>query len=135
MVSFTLFVSKATTGKLLCKVQPAFTIGLDPKDLILLQEIPKFFGEVGKIHTRKDVSGVQYVISSVKDLTNHIIPHFDTYPLCSQKKADQPRAAGQSSTPLRGCAGYILFKQVVELMNRGEHLTTSGLLKIINLKA
>jgi hypothetical protein len=52
-----------------------------------------------------------------------------------QKQADQPRAAGQSSTPLRGCAGYILFKQVVELMNRGEHLTTSGLLKIINLKA
>jgi hypothetical protein len=100
MVSFTLFVSKATTGKLLCKVQPAFTIGLDPKDLILLQEIPKFFGEVGKIHTRKDVSGVQYVISSVKDLTNHIIPHFDTYPLCYQKKADQPARSIYPSPPV-----------------------------------
>jgi hypothetical protein len=113
MVSFTLFVSKATTGKLLCKVQPAFTIGLDPKDLILLQEIPKFFGEVGKIHTRKDVSGVQYVISSVKDLTNHIIPHFDTYPLCSQKKADQP-SEGAQYLPITTCGGDGLLRRAVQ---------------------
>lgn len=128
--SFTLYVSKATTGKLLCKVQPAFTIGLDYKDLILLQEIKKFFGEVGKIHTRKDGSGVQYVISSAKDLTNYVIPHFDTYPLCSQKKAD-----------------YELFKEIVILIRNKvsgvlrlkrtsfEHLTDQGLLKLMALKA
>jgi hypothetical protein len=52
-----------------------------------------------------------------------------------QKKADQPRAAWQSSTPLRGCAGFILFKQAVEIIESKEHLITEGLKKLIGIKA
>lgn len=47
-----------------------------------------------------------------------IVPHFDKYPLITQKKAD-----------------FILFKNVVDLMNRKEHLTMDGLLKIVAIKA
>jgi hypothetical protein len=61
-----------------------------------------------------------YRISGLNNLSAErvIIKHLDSFPLLTQKHAD-----------------YILFKQVVELMKRGEHLTTPGILKIINLKA
>lgn len=57
-------------------------------------------------------------VTSIKDLTNQIIPHFDKYPLITQKRAD-----------------FELFKQVVDIMNRKEHLTTEGLNKIVSLRA
>jgi LAGLIDADG endonuclease len=47
-----------------------------------------------------------------------IIPHFDKYPLISQKQSD-----------------YIIFKNIIELMDKGEHLNQDGLTKIVNLKA
>jgi hypothetical protein len=57
-------------------------------------------------------------VTNIKDLTNVIIPHFDKYPLITQKQAD-----------------YELFRQVVKIMNRKEHLTPDGLQQIVNLKA
>lgn len=72
--SFSILVSKDTKGKLLCKVQPVFTIGLHPKDLPLLEKIHKSLGGVGKINVRKDGSGVHYIVSSTKDLINQVIP-------------------------------------------------------------
>lgn len=57
-------------------------------------------------------------MSSLKDINNIIIPHFDKYPLLTQKRAD-----------------YELFKSVVECMNRGEHLTDEGIRKILAIKA
>ena len=51
-------------------------------------------------------------------LINIIIPHFEKYPLITQKKSD-----------------FILFKQIINLMNNKEHLTLEGLKKIIALKA
>jgi hypothetical protein len=49
---------------------------------------------------------------------NWIIPHFDKYPLITQKRAD-----------------YLLFRKVVMMMERGEHLTVEGLQAIINIRA
>jgi len=57
-------------------------------------------------------------VSSLKDINNVIIPHFDKYTLLTQKLAD-----------------YLLFKSVVQLMNNKEHLTSEGLIKIISIKA
>jgi hypothetical protein len=36
----------------------------------------------------KDDKSVQYRVGSLKDLNDKIIPHFDKYPLITQKKAD-----------------------------------------------
>lgn len=47
-----------------------------------------------------------------------ILPHFDKYPLVTQKLAD-----------------YILFKEIVSLMNNKEHLTLDGLKKLLSFKA
>ena len=49
-------------------------------------------------------------ISSVKDLTNYIIPHFDTYPLCSSSArfVSEPRSGFAHETQKK--ADYELFK-------------------------
>jgi len=47
-----------------------------------------------------------------------IIPHFDKFPLKTKKYSD-----------------YLLFKKVVEIIQRGEHLTIEGLQQIINIRA
>lgn len=62
--------------------------------------------------------GVQFLVESIRDLSNVIIPHFYKFPLITQKFAD-----------------FKLFKQVVEIINRKEHLTMDGLQKIVNLRA
>jgi LAGLIDADG endonuclease len=59
-----------------------------------------------------------YSVSSVKDLTNIIIPHFKKYTLLTQKAAD-----------------FLLFTKIVEIMTKKEHLSIEGLHKIINIKA
>jgi hypothetical protein len=51
-------------------------------------------------------------------LTNVIIPHFDNYPLLTQKRAN-----------------FLLFKLGVDLISKKEHLTDEGLCKIVSIRA
>lgn len=48
-----------------------------------------------------------------------IIPYFDKYPLITQKKKK---------------ADFILFKQIIDLINKKEHLTIEGIQQIVALK-
>ena len=57
-------------------------------------------------------------ISFLENLVNVIIPHFDKFPLITQKRSD-----------------FELFKRAVEMMSRQEHLTLEGVQQIVNLKA
>ncbi len=86
---------------------------------MVLELIQKFFKGAGII-SKRDKDSLQLRVRSLQDLTNIIIPHgdFDKYPLLTQKHAD-----------------FILFKQVMDLINRGEHLTIEGLHKIVAIKA
>lgn len=93
-----------------------FSIHLNVRDLGLLEQIKAFFG-VGCIHVNKDGS-ITYSVTSIKDLTSIIIPHFCKYPLLTKKQAD-----------------FELFSWLVELVNNKEHLTTEGIQKIINIRA
>ena len=68
--------------------------------------------------SQQNEKSVQYRVGSLKDLNDKIIPHFDKYPLITQKKAD-----------------FILFKKIINLMNNKEHLTLDGLQKILYIKA
>jgi len=97
-------------------VDTRFAIALHEKDRIILELIQKYFGVGNIFQNGKD--GVQFRVESIRDLTNIIIPHFDKFPLITQKLAD-----------------FKLFKQVIEIMSRKEHLTMEGIQKIVNLKA
>ncbi|CAG8976694.1 hypothetical protein HYALB_00008445, partial [Hymenoscyphus albidus] len=97
-------------------VEAYFSIAVHKKDQIILQEIQSYF-RVGKI--RKEVNDiVKFRVESVKDIANQILPHFEKYPLITQKLAD-----------------YILFKDVVNMMVNKEHLNKEGLNKIVSIKA
>jgi hypothetical protein len=61
---------------------------------------------------------VLYQVRNLSEITKTIIPHFEKYPLITQKQSD-----------------FLLFKEIVKLMDKGEHLTIDGLVKIVNLKA
>ena len=95
------------------QVIASFTIGLDKRDIALLKEIQLFFG-VGNINTHGNM--VYSKVTSIKDLSV-IIAHFDKYLLLTQKQAD-----------------FLLFKPIVEMINRGEHLTPEGLRKIVAIR-
>lgn len=92
-----------------------FKITLHKKDIDLLKALQAFFGGVGKISGSEVVS---YRVESVNSLVNNIFTHLDKYPLQTQKKAD-----------------YELFKRIVMLMDKKQHLTGEGLQNIINIKA
>jgi hypothetical protein len=94
-----------------------FTISLHSKDTNLLNKINKFFG-VGKITIRKRDGAVYYTVNSIKELKDIIIPHFEKYPLLTQKRVD-----------------FENFKQIVNIMFNKEHLTLEGLQTVINLKS
>ena len=67
------------------------------------------------------ISGSDYVsyrVERLNSIVNSIIPHLDKYPLQTKKRAD-----------------YELFKRIVTLMDKKQHLIDEGLQKIINIKA
>lgn len=97
-------------------VRAGFSIGLHEKDKRLLELIKSYFG-VGEIF-KHSKNASQYRVTSLKELTDVIIPHFLKHPLITQKRAD-----------------FEFFKQVVCLMNQRKHVTTEGILQILNIKA
>lgn len=97
------------------RVKLCFKITVHQKDRALLELIKTSLG-VGQI-SKHGRDSIELRASSVKDLLV-IIDHFDKYPLITQKLAD-----------------YILFKRVLELMNRQEHLILEGLNKVVAIKA
>jgi len=117
--SFAVNIFKSGYNKLGWAVQSDFSIELHIKDLELLQNIKSHFG-VGSIRIRikNDVAKSAILsVRSVKDLLEIIIPHFDKYPLLTQKRRD-----------------FLLFKEIVIIMNNKQHLTLEGLEKIVSLR-
>lgn len=96
-------------------VRIMFQISLHRKDKALLHQIKDFFG-LGEVIDRND-GAFYYKVSQIKDLVV-LIKHFDIYPLLTEKRAD-----------------FELFKQIVEIVSRKEHLSEKGLQKIVNVKA
>jgi hypothetical protein len=88
---------------------------LNIKDTELLLRIQKFFRGVGSIHYKKDV--VNFNVRTFRELNDIIVPHFEKYSLNSQKQAD-----------------FLLFKSILEIINKNLHNTMEGFLDILKLK-
>ena len=117
--SFIISIIKDPKTRTGWNIQLRFKIALHQKDLSVLEQIKAYFGGVGKIDkTGKDRDSLSYVISSRKLITEVVLPHFDKYPLITNKKAD-----------------YELFKRIIEKMNKEEHLTEQGIQEIVNIRA
>ena len=109
---------KRATYKTGWNIIPVFTINLNSRDTALLEKIQSFFGGIGKITIREKDNTAYFTVKSVKDIINVIIPHFEKYPLLTEKQAD-----------------FELFKQIVIIMHNKQHLDSKGLNKIISLKS
>ena len=112
--NFTVRVFKSDRVKVGWIVQPVLQIQLHKKDLNLLEKIQAFLG-VGEIYHKEN--SCNFLVQDLRSI-NVIVNHFDLYPLLTRKRED-----------------FILFSRIVTLINQKEHLTFSGLHKIISLKA
>lgn len=115
--SFSLKVSKKSTSRSGWHVIPEFRIELHSRDILLLRKIHSYFG-VGFINEDLNLNKVVYSVQSYRDIASFIIPHFDKYPLVTQKKAD-----------------YLLFKQAINLLNLNVQSDIEGIRSIISIKA
>jgi hypothetical protein len=113
--SFTILVVKDSRRKLGWRIECKFQLGLHERDLSLLLQIKEFFGGIGDIY--KSTKFYNYIVSSNKELLI-LVNHLNNYPLLTQKGGD-----------------FLLFKQVVELIDNKAHLNIEGLHQVVNLKA
>lgn len=114
---FMVIARKKPRSNLGWKIEANFSINLHKRDVKLLNNIKDFFGGIGQVSKERN-GCCDFTVRSLDQIINVILPHFDKYPLITQKLAD-----------------YLLFKEVVIMMKRGEHLTSSGLNSIMNIRA
>lgn len=112
---FTVKVRKSSVNKWGWKIQAIFQIKLNGRDISILKRIPVFFG-VGTLNIYKN--DAVFIVTSVKDLVLVVLPHFESYPLLTQKLGD-----------------FLLFKQVVLMLEAKEHSSLEGVIKIIGIKS
>lgn len=115
---FHVAISKNSTMRLGYQVLLEFSIVQSNRDKTLLLALIDYF-DCGIVKANDKVkSKYQFIVRNQKDLTNIIIPFFDKHPLLTQKQLD-----------------YLDFKLILEMMNRGEHLTENGLIEIRKIKS
>lgn len=79
------------------------------RDRDLITQIQKFFGGIGYVSNPNKNTTVEFRVSTINDIVNVIIPHFDNYPLFTKKYSD-----------------YVLFKNIIKLMLEKNHSTLEG---------
>lgn len=99
------------------RIEANFIINLHKRDLVLLNLLQTYLDGVGRISKERN-NCYDYTVGSLEQIITKVIPHFDKYPLKTQKYSD-----------------YLLFKEVVIIMKNGGHLTKVGLQKIINIRS
>ena len=118
---FIVSVSKHKTLKRGFEVRAEFEMELRADDREILERIHKTLG-CGRIyHLSYERYGwyphVKLKVSNIKDLSDLLIPFFDTYPLQAKKRFV-----------------YYLFRTIVLMVKAKQHLTDTGFKKILALR-
>lgn len=114
---FLLLVRKSPKCNTGWQIEPNFTINLHARDKNLLHLIHNYFEGVGRISKERN-SCCDFTIGCLDQIITKVLPHFDKYPLNTQKHSD-----------------YLLFKKAVLIIKERKHLTFGGLQNIINIRA
>jgi len=99
------------------RVKSSFEINLHIKDVDILYKIQSFFG-VGNVYLRVYKNIAVYRVSNIEYLRDIIIPHFNKYPLITQKSID-----------------FNLWCKVIQIILNKEHLKNKGFLTILTYYA
>ena len=93
------------------QVLPEFTVVQHERDVQVLQALKAYFG-CGVVR-RNNGDRMAYRVRGHEHLSKNIVPFFEKHLLKSRKRVD-----------------FIKFREIVNLMSRGEHLTREGVEKI-----
>jgi LAGLIDADG endonuclease len=114
---FTVSISpraKLATG---WEVRPSLSVSQNGDRAEVLQLIQAHFG-CGSIRRDRSDKTLKWETRRLEDILDRVIPHFERYPLLSGKRLDFER-----------------FASVCHFMAAGEHRSTAGLIKIVELVA
>ena len=107
------FIGVNPHSEMTSKIQilPEFTVVQHERDVQILHALKKFFG-CGVVRSNHG-DRMAYRVRGMNHLTETIVPFFEKYPLRTKKRID-----------------FLKFRDVVLMMNKGEHLRTDGIKKI-----
>jgi LAGLIDADG endonuclease len=97
------------------EVRPGFSVSQNGDRAEVLQAIKAYFG-CGSIRPDRSDKTLKWETRRLEDLLEHVIPHFERFPLLSGKRYDFDR-----------------FASVCRLMAAGAHLRHGGLSEIVEL--
>ena len=104
--------SKLNTG---IEVRPSFSVSQHKRNKKIIVQIQNFF-QCGGVRFSKNDQNYKFEVRALKDLWEKIIPHFQTYPLQTQKQKD-----------------FLLFVKICTFIRKNKHLSSNYLIKIIDL--
>ena len=118
--SFVISVIKNPTTRFGKQIFPEFVITQGAKSLNALEAIKKFF-DCGSIVLNKRYDNhnehlYRYCVRSILELEEKIIPFFDRFSLRTYKRKD-----------------FVLFKKVIKMMRKKQHLEEKGWSTILEL--
>lgn len=115
--SFGVSIVKKDSNKTGYGVLVYFEIALNKKDKNLLEIIMEVLGLKSNLYYNQSDETYKLKVSSIYELTSIIIPHFNKFPLYTQKRVD-----------------FLLMCQVIKLIEEKRHITIEGLKEIIQIK-
>lgn len=101
---------KFSTG---LEVRPSFSIGQKASSLEALKNVQNYF-DCGSIRYSTRDGCYKYEVRCLDDITKKILPHFEKYPLKTQKQND-----------------FEIFSNICKDMKQNKHLNPNGIKKIL----
>ena len=114
---FTVSISPRAKLAVGWEVRPSLSVSQNGDRAEVLQLIQAHFG-CGSIRPDRSDKTLKWETRRLEDILGRVIPHFERYPLLSGKRFDFER-----------------FASVCQSMADGEHRTTTGLIRIVELVA
>ncbi len=96
-------------------IRPSFSVSQNADRAEVLEIFKRTFG-CGSIRPDRSDKTLKYEVRSIGELMSQVLPHFEQFPLYSSKQKDFER-----------------FAAIVQLMHRGEHLSSEGFARILKL--
>ncbi|MEK7624451.1 MAG: LAGLIDADG family homing endonuclease [Patescibacteria group bacterium] len=123
--SFTVYIRNPDVSKKVkrrTKAEPRFYIKLIEKDKNILYKLKEFFG-CGSVYFQKDTrlnhqNCYRYEVANRKDLEKIVIPFFLKHQLRLESKRKD----------------FMIFRELMRRIKKGEHLTKSGLRNLFKIK-
>ena len=74
--SFFIAFEKRKNSKFGLRMRPKFSLTLDSSSKSAVELVKNFFGGIGKIYENPQKHSVEFVVASIPELLETIIPHF-----------------------------------------------------------